>query len=1329
MSSDHAYHQRNSTGRPPAVAHEYAQEKRAWSVSSEEEIHYGLAKRARTAGSLYTPNNAGPFLVKLSHEAYTVGWVCALHLEMAAAQAMLDYRHQPLDMNPNDSNVYTFGGIGPHNIVIACLPSGQYGTNSAAVVANNMRWSFPSFHIGLMVGIGGGVPGKVDIRLGDVVVSNPTADSPGVVQYDFGKAVNDGRFERIGSLNKPSLSSLAAVSKLRADHEARPSEISRILSDMARRNDYMVEYTRQFVDEDRLFEASYKHSGETCENCDRSKLVPRSLRPTNNPSIHYGIIASGNQLMKNAGTRDRLAKDLGLICFEMEAAGLMDNFPCLVIRGICDYSDSHKAKRWQKYAAATAAAYARELLLVMPPQGHSAVQTQLEVQSTATPSANRKWLLDSLKFDQIDKRHANIKANHAKTCEWLLEHPAYTTWIDRKKYSQHHGFLWIRGKPGAGKSTIMKFAFTRARRRAASIGPSISFFFNARGEGLEKSTLGMYRSLLHQLLEKIPDLQFLLDTDDDQQETAVWDLEKTKTLFRSAVRELGKRQLTCFIDALDECAESEIREMVEVFEDLGQYAVQNDIRFYVCFSSRHYPHIDIQYGQKLTLEDQTGHEKDLAEYVRSSLKAGTGPKSDEIIAEILQKASGVFMWVVLVVDILNREYLRGRLFAVKSRLKEIPSKLSELFQNILTRDQENLDDLLLCIQWVLYSSRPLKREEYYFALASGLEPDTLGEWDPDEIPCEFMDRLIVSSSKGLAETTRSDDKTVQFIHESVRDYLLKDNGLRTLWPDMAADFEAQSHNRLRDCCHEYSSQVNISGYLQDDDHLLQSSKRAVIDLKAVIERGFPFLEYATSQVLYHANAAARTDLQTDLQTEFLQSFPLKQWTQRSNIFEKHMTRRQKHDTTNLLYIVAERGLSELVKTTLRHNPDAEIRGGRYGYPLLAALKGGHEDVAKLLLECIESSTQKAGSSSYSTPESENSSYVPPSINYSDKQGRTPLYFAAERGQVDIAKTLFGLGAQPDLIPKNISYSPLVRAVEKGQGVLAELILERRSAWQSRATTNANLQSSSSMDKHEDDQLALVKTAENGNIDMAKILLRNGVSVDAGSELYHAPLAAAVQRGQKPFIEFLLDEGADINRGDLLGGKKPIQVAARKSTPEFIHLLAQRGCDLEGRDACGSTPLHIACKDSKKSSVMALLEAGANPYAQDVDGNTPLLTAVQYNEPVVKDLLLHYSKLERNGKITSSHEESQEAFDSGLPNFRLMVNKIGQTPLFRPSPHHDTHVLSDLLDAGLDPSHQDNEGQNFLHRAWPTPTLGTTKNERHYLRLFLVKLGPGKKTGI
>ncbi|KAL0780932.1 hypothetical protein CaCOL14_002267 [Colletotrichum acutatum] len=740
--------------------------KRPRPASSNEDDGDGRpAKRPTTVGPVaQAPINADQVLPKLPRDAYDVGWVSALRLEMAAAIAMLDFRHEPHAQKEDDSNVYVFGSIGLHNIVIACLPSGEYGTVKAAVVANNMHSSFPSIRIGLMVGIGGGVPGTVDIRLGDVVVSNPTRDSPGVVQYDFGKAINNGRFEGIGSLNKPPTFVLAAVSVLRAKHETQPSQIPSILDDMKQRNTLMVEYTHQFVDEDLLFESSYEHSGENCDNCDRSKLILRDPRATNDPSIHYGIIGSANLLMKDAKRRDQLAKDHGLVCFEMEAAGLMDNFPCLVIRGICDYADSHKQKRWQRYAAATAAAYARELLLLTPVQENFAIHTQVEVRDSDTSRTKREELLDSLKFDQIGKRHANIKANHARTCEWLLNHPEYTAWKDTKKYKQHHGFLWMKGKPGAGKSTIMKFALDRAS------GRTISFFFNARGESLEKTTLGMYRSLLHQLLRALPDLQVLLDTTvispSDQQGITAWDLETTQVLFRRAIQNLRQRPLTCFIDALDECEAAEVQELVEVFEDLGQYAVQNDLRFYAFLSSRHYPYIDVQYGQKLILEDQVGHGNDLAKYVCTKLKAGTGPQSDEIIAEILRKASGVFMWVVLVVDILNKEYLRGRLFAVRGRLREIPSELGALFMDILTRDQENKDDLLLCIQWLLYSKRPLKREEYYFAMTSGLEPCALQEWDPSRIQIDAMDRLILSSSKGLAEITNSCDKTVQFIHES-----------------------------------------------------------------------------------------------------------------------------------------------------------------------------------------------------------------------------------------------------------------------------------------------------------------------------------------------------------------------------------------------------------------------------------------------------------------------------------------------------------------------------------------------------------------------------------
>src|SRR5947207_8819128 len=132
------------------------------------------------------------------NNSYTVGWVCALPLEMAAATAMLDEEHgKPMRQNPHDKNSYALGRIGQHNVVIACLPAGVYGTTSAATVAVQMLSSFGAIRFGLMVGIGGGVPSTAnDIRLGDVVVSKPKGKFNGVVQYDFGKTVEGGQLDR-----------------------------------------------------------------------------------------------------------------------------------------------------------------------------------------------------------------------------------------------------------------------------------------------------------------------------------------------------------------------------------------------------------------------------------------------------------------------------------------------------------------------------------------------------------------------------------------------------------------------------------------------------------------------------------------------------------------------------------------------------------------------------------------------------------------------------------------------------------------------------------------------------------------------------------------------------------------------------------------------------------------------------------------------------------------------------------------------------------------------------------------------------------------------------
>jgi nucleoside phosphorylase len=289
---------------------------------------------------------------------------------MAAAVGMLDERHGALPSLPHDNNNYTFGRIGDHNVAIACLPAGGTGTISAARVATQMLSTFTELRFGLMVGIGSGVPSEEhDIRLGDVVISQPMETYGGVIQYDFGKTVQEGKFTRTGSLNKPPDVLLAALANLEAKHIMEGQKLSKYLSEMMERYQKMAaQFSYPRTLHDSLYEADYDHPNglATCSQCDSSRLRDREPRASEDPVIHYGLIASGDQVMRHGATRDRLRRELNVLCFDMEAAGLMDSFPCLVVRGICDYADSHKNKQWQPYAAAAAAAYAKELLYIVP---------------------------------------------------------------------------------------------------------------------------------------------------------------------------------------------------------------------------------------------------------------------------------------------------------------------------------------------------------------------------------------------------------------------------------------------------------------------------------------------------------------------------------------------------------------------------------------------------------------------------------------------------------------------------------------------------------------------------------------------------------------------------------------------------------------------------------------------------------------------------------------------------------------------------------------------------------------------------------------------------
>jgi nucleoside phosphorylase len=304
---------------------------------------------------------------KIPPEDITVAIFCALSYESVAVKYSLDeeFECRPKTIGPR-KYVYSFGRIGDHKVVIA-RPH-QMGPVNAAQCAATVSQQFPKVRFAVMVGIGAGIPSlpKCDIRLGDIAVSIPRDNHPGVIQYDFGKYEQDETFVLKGSLDKPPSILISADGSLEEDEMMNRSPLRRILRDITNRRGYARPKSG-----DDLFDQTFHHvnKGDDCSGCNASsekKVVPRAERDKRpgQPVVHRGLILSGGGVVKNPKDRDRLPHGHDdAICFEMEAAGIMDEIPCLVVRGICDYADTHKQDGWHHYAAAVAAAYGKAVLL------------------------------------------------------------------------------------------------------------------------------------------------------------------------------------------------------------------------------------------------------------------------------------------------------------------------------------------------------------------------------------------------------------------------------------------------------------------------------------------------------------------------------------------------------------------------------------------------------------------------------------------------------------------------------------------------------------------------------------------------------------------------------------------------------------------------------------------------------------------------------------------------------------------------------------------------------------------------------------------------------
>jgi nucleoside phosphorylase len=305
-------------------------------------------------------------LKEISPEDITVAIFCALSYESVAVKYSLDEELEccPKAIGPR-KYVYSFGRIGDHKIVI--VRPYQMGTVKAAQCAATVCQQFPNVRFALMIGIGAGIPSPptCDIRLCDVVVSIPRDGHPGVIEYDFGKYELDGKFVLKGSLDKPPPILIGADGALEEDELMGRSPLRRILKIVTKRPGYARPSSG-----DVLFDEAFHHvnKGDGCSGCEASgdkKTMGRTERDKPGlPAVHRGLILSGGGVVKNPEDRDRLRRGYGeAMCFEMEAAGIMDEIPCLVVRGICDYADTHKQDGWHNYAAAVAAAYGKAILL------------------------------------------------------------------------------------------------------------------------------------------------------------------------------------------------------------------------------------------------------------------------------------------------------------------------------------------------------------------------------------------------------------------------------------------------------------------------------------------------------------------------------------------------------------------------------------------------------------------------------------------------------------------------------------------------------------------------------------------------------------------------------------------------------------------------------------------------------------------------------------------------------------------------------------------------------------------------------------------------------
>jgi hypothetical protein len=883
-------------------------------------------------------------------------------------------------------------------------------------------------------------------------------------------------------------------------------------------------------------------------------------------------------------------------------------------------------------------------------------------------------ILTHLEFEGMDDRLATLATAHSTTCEWLFQTAGYTAWRDLDALKTNRGFLWLKGKPGAGKSTLMKSALRHGEREHRDL--AISFFFNARGMGLQKSLQGMCRSLLHQLLgQRMKQLAALSTRDGKLLEGVLevsphrrnrsapqaWPIELLEDMLRelmiafsparvachadasigtvdddaskaqrNAVLALAQTHVTCYVDALDECEDDEARDVIELLGLLRATAIKAGVGFRVLLSSRHYPHISFDACQKMILEGKEGHEADIAEYIHSKLRIANSKLAHEIELGIQARASGVFLWVVLVVRIMNDLYDRGQVRRLRQQLDGIPTGLHQLFKTILQQDIKDRDELLLVLQWILFSERPLTLEEFYHAVTGTLESDNgIEDHEQDIVSMDDMLRFLLDVSRGLAEMTKSNFPTIQFIHESVKDYLL-DAGLVTLEPSLGTNVFGHCHARLQQCCRCYLErvQIAISPRLADADALQipapdvsvpeGSFEPALISMWDAQDT-YSLLEYAVESMLYHAESA---HLQDSSLCDFVAAFPHDLWRKFYNLLNP---KSRLSVEASLLYILVLEGALKLTETYIKAKEIPrqwlkQVLPEHHRSFLGPAVDNGDEAMVKMLLghgiganwpakmdhTCLSLAVQKEDNRTVQMLIDAGAT-ADPRANH--PWGSAELGHCLQRTNEEVAVKVLMSDVYTSRWHEDFNWI-LWSAKDRVKQVLISRL---------RISVKEAEDDGPAVPNDSSPRLALLAACICNLPDMIAPLAKHGTDLNVKFG-WNTGLFIATERCYTMVVQSLLALGADPNIPKDFG-RYPIHEAADGGNDQILRMLLESGANASVADRGQSRPLHIAARLGRTTAVKLLIEHGADIHAVDNDGYDALVEASSCGRMDVVDVLL------------------------------------------------------------------------------------------------------------